>query len=309
MEKILITGMAGALANVVATKLSDRYEIIGVDFRPYHKSWCYCGKFLRVDYTKRVFADIFREHKFRHVLHLGRIGNPLEKFYKRYNFNVFGTANILNLCAKYEVQTVLVFSTFHIYGAHQYNPANIEEDHPLRAGQIFRELIDAVELDRLATSYFWKNRSVRTIIFRPCNVVGPTINNAMTLYLRRRYTPYLMGFNPMMQFIDEEDIADTILLALDKEEVFGVYNIAGAGAIPFSEAIEAAGGTGIPIPHYLAYPVLDQLSHWGIGFPMHLVDYFRYPVVISDEKFKKQTGYRPQWGIIETLKRIRKRSY
>lgn len=300
MEKILITGISGGLARLVAKELSSEYEIIGVDFRPYKGKWDYPGKFVQLDYTKRSFEDIFNNHRFSQVLHLGRISNPRENFYKRYNLNVLGTSNILNLCLKYEVETVFIISTYHIYGAHQFNSVNIEESHPLRAGQIFPEIIDAIELDHLATTFLLENKYIRTIVFRPCNVVGSTINNTITKFLRRKYTPYLMGFDPMHQFVHEKDLTKAITIALKQKDIYGVFNIAGAGSIPLLKAIRECGGKPIPIPHYLAYPLLRR----NTKIPAHLMDYLRYPVIISDKKFRNATNYSPSMGILDTLRSI-----
>ncbi len=304
MEKILITGMAGGLANVVADSLKEEYEIIGVDTRPYRKRWLYQGKFLQVNYTKREFGDIFREYRPDKVLHLGRISGAQEKLYQRHNFNVMGTSNILNLCSKYEVGTVIILSTFHVYGAHQHNPAGITEDQPLRAGQIFPEIIDAVELDYLATSYFWKNPSAQTIVLRPCNIVGKNLNNTISRFLRLRFIPHLMGFDPMMQFIYESDLVQAITLILKNPAISGVYNLAGSGSLPMKEAIKILGANCVPVSHYLAYPALKILSVAGIGFPPHLMDYFRYPVILSDQKFREASGYTPKVGIVDTLKLV-----
>ncbi|WP_372369464.1 NAD-dependent epimerase/dehydratase family protein [Candidatus Uabimicrobium sp. HlEnr_7] len=304
MEKVLITGMSGGLANLLAAKLATKFTIVGVDFRKYPGVWPYQGEFIHLDYTKRSFGDIFHKHKFKAVIHLGRIGNPTEKFYKRYNLNVLGTANILNLCTKHQVETVLIFSTFHIYGAHQYNPVNIDEEAPLRAGQIFPEIIDAVELDNLATSYFWKNRNARTIILRPCNIIGRDIKNTMSNYFRRSYVPYLMGFNPMQQYIHQEDITNAIILAIENENIHGVYNITGGEAIPVKAAIKIAQQKGVAVPHHLAYSLVHRLAYFGLGFPHHLLDYFRYPVIISDQKFRDVTGFTNLHNIKETIAQL-----
>ncbi|NUM36817.1 MAG: NAD-dependent epimerase/dehydratase family protein [Candidatus Brocadiae bacterium] len=304
MQKILITGMAGGLANVIAESLKENYEIIGVDTRPYRKRWVYHGKFLQVNYTRREFGDIFREYKPEIVLHLGRISGAQEKLYQRHNFNVMGTNNILNLCSKHEVRTVVILSTFHVYGAHQHNPAGITEDHPLRAGQIFPEIIDAVELDHLATSYFWKNRSAQTVVLRPCNIVGKNLNNTISRFLRLKFIPHLMGFDPMLQFIYESDFVQAINLILKQPSIAGVYNLVGSGSLPLKEAVKVLGATSIPVSHYLAYPALKILSVAGIGFPPHLMDYFRYPVILSHQKFCEASGYNPQVGLLDTLRGI-----
>jgi UDP-glucose 4-epimerase len=303
MANILITGMAGGLATLVAARLAREYSIYGLDFRDYPTAWPFPGQFFKLAYTKRQVADLFRQYQFAAVIHLGRLGNPQASFAKRYHFNVVGTENILKLCEKHHVPKSLVLSTFHVYGAHPHNHIHITEDNPLRASLTFPEIDDAVELDNLSTSYLWRNRESKTVVLRPCNIIGPHINNTLARFLRNRYVPYLMGFDPMQQYIHEEDMADAIVAAL-KSDCHGVYNVIGAGAVPYQTAISLAGGIGVPVPHLIAYPFVDFLSRFGLAFPAHLMDYLRYPTIMLDKKFREESGFQPHYGISQTFQSI-----
>ena len=139
MEQILITGMSGGLANLVAKSLSEQYEIIGIDSRPYRRNWVYPGKFLLVAYTRRMFTEIFHRYQIRKVLHLGRIWEAKSEDDQRFHSNLLATSHLLEICSKYEVDTLVLLSTFHVYGAHPQNPLYISEEHPLRIAQIFSE--------------------------------------------------------------------------------------------------------------------------------------------------------------------------
>lgn len=110
--------------------------------------------------------------------------------------------------------------------------------------------------------------------------------------LRLNNVPTLLGYDPMMQFIHERDCARAIQMAVESDK-WGVYNLAGEGAVPYGEAIRLAGGRPVPIPHLLAYPLIGSLSRMRLVFPKHLMDYFRYPTVISDELFRETFGYAP----------------
>ena len=63
--------------------------------------------------------------------------------------------------------------------------------------------------------------------------------------------------------------------------------------------------TPTPVPHFLAYPMVETLSRWSLLFPKHLMDYFRYPTVISDELIRAELGYAPQWNTVDTLASLR----
>ena len=252
-------------------------------------------------------ADVFRTHQFHALLHLGRV--PVTAHARkslRYNLNVLGTRSLLDLSLKFGVKNVVVFSTFHVYGAHQHNHLQITEEDPLRASQIFSELSDAVELDNASTMFLLRHRDqVRTVILRPVNVVGPLIQNQISQLLRSQYCPVLLGYDPMMQFIHESDVAEALILALGSRRA-GIYNVAAEGVIPWSHAVRAAGAIPVPVPHLIAYPAFALASRIGAyRFPKHLIDYFRYPTIISDKAFREEMGFEPGVTTMEALRSIR----
>ena len=298
---ILVTGAAGSLARIVTEMLAPQDEIVGADVHPLPPGRPFEGEFYCVRYTQRRMAEVFRRHKPEVVVHLGRIrGTESLSTSYRYNQNVLGTRNLFDLALKHGAKRVVVLSTFHVYGAHQHNHVGLTEDAPLRASQIFPQLADAVELDHTATSYLWRYRRVETLVLRPANIVGPSLNNMISRLLRARAVPRLLGYDPMLQFLHERDCARAICLAVNSKR-WGVYNVAGEGAVPWSKAIKLADAVPMPIPHFLAYPMVGSLAALRLIFPKHLMDYFRYPTVISDDLFREDFGYRPQYDSVETL--------
>jgi UDP-glucose 4-epimerase len=305
-HKVLVTGAVGGMARAVVQQLENDYELVGVDPRPLPPGTRFPGEFHQIDYVQRKMADLFRNHKFHALIHLGRIPvTAAARQSVRYNVNVLGTRNLLELALKFDVRNVVVFSTYHVYGAHQHNHLQITEDDPLRASQIFAELSDAVELDNASAMFLLKRRDqVRTVILRPVNVIGPEINNQISRLLRADYCPTLLGYDPMQQFVHETDMAHALELAL-KSDRSGIYNVAGEGVIPWSNAVRTAGAVPFPIPHVLAYPFFAAASKLGvIRFPRHLVDYFRFPTIVSDESFRKHFGYQPRVSTVDALHSI-----
>lgn len=302
---VLITGAAGSLAALVTQRLEGGEPLIGVDLRPMRAERPFPGEYVQLNrYSSRRMADVFRRHKPRLVIHLGVRAGFQRSMQDRYTNNVLGTRHLLQLCERYPVQRVVALSTYHVYGAHQHNAVGIREDAPLRASQIFPELADAVELDHTLTTFMWRQRQVSTIVLRPCNVVGPTLNNQITRLLRSQRSPRLLGFDPMLQFMHEDDAARAIALACQSNR-WGVYNVAGEGTIPYEEAIRRAGGRPVPIPSLPAYIAVSLLWRLRLIFPQHLMDYFRYPTVIDDSAFRKELGFEPLHNTLDTLASLR----
>lgn len=305
VKKILITGAAGGLAGVLVKDLASSFALFGVDPRPLPAGKDFPGDFHVVDYQHRRMAEIFRSEKFDALLHLGRLPvSARQRSYDRYNTNVLGTRNLLQLAQKYGISKVVVLSTFHVYGAHPHNPGHLREDDPLRASQTFPELRDSIEMDNLARMFMLQNPAICVQVLRPVLVVGATIQNYISQLLRSEFCPVLAGYDPLLQFIHESDLASAIRLSLDSKKS-GVYNVAGEGVISYKKAVYSAGAKSVPLPALLVYGALGTLSRFRLGFPKHLVDFFRYSTVVSDEAFRQDFGYEPQVSTLEALKTLR----
>lgn len=304
--KILITGASGGLAQIVAESLSKKAEIIGIDVRPMRVDASFAGRFLHLDYRSKKVEDLFKTESFTHFLHLGRLPTSVEaRATQRFNTNVLGTRALLDWCSKYNVDDLAVLSSFHVYGAHQYNPLYLTEKDPLLATATHPQISDVVELDNLAVNYSLRNPDKRVSILRPVNIVGLRIQNHITNYLRNPVCPTLLGYDPAMQFIHETDFDCAIQLVLDKK-LSGIFNIAGEGLVPISKAIQLVGSHSIPIPEFLSGGLLKGFGLAGYNFPRHLVDFFKYPAVISDHNFRAATGFSPKVNLQNTLYSIRR---
>lgn len=282
--------------------LVDGHRVVGVDYRPPPKAHPSTIPYTQANYNKTRIEDVFRKEKPEVVLHLGRVGNLKVREGKRFDLNVVGSAKIMELSLKYGVDRLVVLSTFHIYGAHHANHIPIYEDEPLRAATRFPQLGDAVQLDNMAVQWTYRHPRLRTLVLRPCNVIGPKINNAISRFLRLPRIPFLLGFSPMWQFIDQSDMVNALHLAWQSNAV-GVYNIAGTGAVPLRKALSLTGRKLLPIPAPAAHGYVRYFPGMR-AFPPYLIDFFKYPVVVSDDKFRQDTGFQATIGIAESLQRL-----
>jgi UDP-glucose 4-epimerase len=220
---------------------------------------------------------------------------------KRFDLNVIGSRKLMDLALKYRVRRLVVMSTFHIYGAHPHNHIPIYEDEPLRAGPAFPQIADAIQLDNQALTWIYRHPQVKTVLVRPCNVVGPSVRNAMSRLLRMNYIPVIAGFNPMVQFIHEEDLADALVTLMEGEPV-GVYNVAGVGSLPWRDAAIIAGAREVPIPSSLARTYLSLAGAFSRALPTYLINFLMYPCVISDEAMRRDFGWAPKRGQAEAIR-------
>ncbi len=304
--QILVTGAGGALARRVINRLKEDYRIVAVDFRKRveisNQIPSYC-----VDFNKRSFEDIFRAHEFDGLIHLGRISAYEWHRQGRYNANVTGTQKLYDLAHKYGIKQTLVMSTYHVYGAHPYNPALIDEDAPLKASNLTLDLVDSVELENLSNVYIYKHPDLNITLLRPCNIVGPGVRNSIGMLLSRPYAPVLVGFSPMMQFIHIEDMADAIVLAYRKNQP-GIYNVAPDDWVALKEALRACGCRLFPVP---SLPPNLPRTISGLakmrGFPSYLINYFKYSVIIDGSRFRDTFGWKPKHTLGDIFQHYRRK--
>lgn len=302
--EVLVTGAAGVLAQETISRLHGKHRIVAVDFRRAVEIGDDIPSY-KVDFLKRGLEDIFRKHKIKAVIHLGRIGTNPQGGFLRYNGNVIGTQKLFDLCAKYKVNQVIVLSSFFVYGANAYNPALLNEDTPLKASDLTLDLIDSVELENLSNIYMYKYPSLHMTILRPCNIAGPGVRNNIGRLLSRKVVPVLWGFNPVMQFIHVKDMADAILMALEKN-VPGVYNVAPEDWVAYKDVLVRCGIKGVAMPSIPpAFPrFISRTLRWK-SFPSYLINYFKYPTIIDGGKFAKTFGFKPRRSLEEIFTHYR----
>jgi UDP-glucose 4-epimerase len=301
MANVLITGIAGSLARLTAMEVVRRgHGVLGVDYRAKPTDFPKDLEYVRANYNKTRIGDAFRRFKPEIVIHLGRVGNLRVTPNKRFDLNVLGSAKLHELAVKYGVRRLVVLSTFHIYGAHPHNHIPIQEDEPLRAYQTVPKLADAIQLDSLAVQWIYRDIDLPTVVLRPTNVIGAHVHNTLSQYLRMKRIPYMLGFNPVWQFIHETDLLRAILLAVDGQ-ARGVYNIAGRGEVPIVDALRLTEATLVPLPQSLASLYL-RFAPKGYMIPEYLIDFLKYPVVIDDEAFRRDFGYQAQVGAAEAVR-------
>jgi UDP-glucose 4-epimerase len=303
MEKVLITGIAGGQGRLLTRRLRENFEVCGVDLA----EWRGAPRGVpvhRVDVRKKKFEDVIRTEMPSAIVHMGFIRHFRKTDQERYDVNVRGTKQLLDHCVHHGVQNLVILSSSYVYGAAPENPYYMNEDAPLAASRSYPDIRDLVEVDTLASAFLWRYPHIRTCVLRPVNVLGHYVHSMIGRYLAEAQVPTVMGFDPMMQFIHEQDVSEAIALTLERG-LQGVFNVAGAGEVPLHTAIRETGGRAIPLPEPLMRPLFDRLFRWGVvPYPAAAIDYLKYPVTVSGERFVEATNFRPLFGLEEIFQSV-----
>ncbi len=295
LKHVLIIGINGGLAQQTTKLLlhnNSDIHIVGIDSRPIKDSINDSRvTFKQIKYSRNEFENLFRNFSFEGVIHLARVthsGKSAQHIEKRLEVNLIGTKMILDLCFRNRVKKIVILSTFHVYGALGDNSIFLEENAALRASIAYPELRDVVEMDQICTSWMWEHSTeCQTIIFRPCNIIGPNIQNTMTKFLLNSLAIDPLDYNPMMQFLHEFDMARILAYSMEKIPG-GVYNVAPSDYIGLKQAVKV-----LHREHSMSLPlsllgVLNKgLNLVGLGVAPYLIDYLKYSCLISGEALSK----------------------
>lgn len=300
--KILITGMSGQLGRKVAEFMHHQgHQVIGVDRRPWPDPPRGVEMY-NVDIRKRPAEDVFRTRRPDAVIHMATVTHFTTAADERFRINLWGTKAVFDYCHQYGVKQVLFVGRHTCYGAAPDTPLYQNEDEPPAGIATFPALADLVSADLYAASAIWRYPDIKTAVLRLCYTLGPSMRGTLSNYLHGPRVPTVLGFDPLFQFMHEQDAVFAIGLAL-LSQLRGVFNVAGPEPLPLSVLIRATGRTNVPLPEPL-FPF--AMGRFGFPkLPLGAEEHIKYPIVIDDRVFRKATGYEEAYSADQTTQAFR----
>jgi UDP-glucose 4-epimerase len=303
--KYVITGGSGYIGTRLTEFLIGREdtELIAIaDLRPprYPRAKV---QFHRTDVRERSQLRVLLERvKPDALVHLAFVLNPMHDEHQMYEIDVGGTQNVLDAASRAGVEHLLVTSSATAYGAFADNPVPLDEEHPVRGVPDFEYARDKAECDRLCQLWALQHPDRTMTIVRPCIVFGPNVDN----YILRAWTkiPFQADFgqpSPPMQFVHEEDLVEALVLLLDGRHE-GPFNVAGDGTMTLDECSKAIGRRiqRVPLALYWRFVGLMWLVRQSESPPGNL-HFVIHPWVVSTERLKQTTGWKPRHSSRETF--------
>ena len=120
----------------------------------------------------------------------------------------------------------------------------------------------------------------------------------------------MLGFDPRLQFLHEEDTAEVLLRTILGPAPSGTFNVAGDGVVPLSQAIRIAGKPPLPIPEPLVNRVAELVGR-TLDFSPEQVRFLQYGRVADTSAAATQLGFTPKWTSLRAFEdfaaRLRRR--
>lgn len=262
-------------------------------------------KFYKVDLTQptadALLADILKREHADTVVHMAFLSNPSRNQSLAHELEVIGTLNLLHAAAEVKLRKLIVRSTTMVYGAHPANPNFLTEDMPLKPPRHYKYVRDKGEVEELVARHRRKHPETCVTVLRMCSILGPTVRNHLTDYLRRPVCLTLLGYDPLVQLVHENDVIEAFELAIAQNHS-AAFNIVGPGVLPLSTVLKLAGRVAMPLAHPVAYPMVQAAWLAGLSpVPGPHLDYIRYLWVADGEKAQRLLGFKPRHSTRETV--------
>ncbi|MGH9297530.1 MAG: NAD-dependent epimerase/dehydratase family protein, partial [Acidimicrobiales bacterium] len=163
--------------------------------------------------------------------------------------NVIGTMNLLAAAGASgsSVRNLVVKSSSLVYGSHPADPTWFKEDTPRSRPPRNRVERSLVEVESYVDDFAADNPEVSVTTLRFANVLGADIDTPISRNLARGIMPTIAGFDPLVQFLEEDDVVRCVEFVL-RNRLAGTYNVSGGGKLPVSEVASIARAWRLPIP-------------------------------------------------------------
>jgi UDP-glucose 4-epimerase len=245
--------------------------------------------------------SIFEESGVNAVVHLAFIAHPTRDSSFEYEVDVTGTENVLAACEALAVRKLVVASSDCAYGFFEDTADYLTEYAPVRATPGFPYSENKARIEKMVAEFSARFPECAVVVLRPCTVMGPNVNNTTSRSMKQPVLVGFMGYDPIMQFVHEDDAAEAFFLAI-KRDVRGVFNLAADEGLRYSEVAKTIGRPLVSLPAWLMYPLVEGLYHLRLmPFGKAQLSYIRYPMSMSVNKIKEEFGFTPRHTSRQTL--------
>ncbi|MFJ6775181.1 NAD-dependent epimerase/dehydratase family protein [Kitasatospora sp. NPDC091257] len=315
---VLVTGVARHLGARFVAEVRRRPGVdlvVGVDVQPPRlppeepAGPAAPYRFHQLDLRRPAVSRVLAEHRVDTVVHLSvsatGLGSTNRSAVKE--SNVIGTMQLLGACQKAPgVRRLVVKSTTGVYGSAPRDPAVFSErmqpkDPP---GGGFAK--DAAEVEGYVRGFARRRPDVAVTVLRFANIVGPDADTPLSEYFALPVLPTVLGYDPRLQFVHEDDAVAVLCRAADEPAPgtvnTGTFNVAGEGVLLLSQCARRLGRPTLPLllPAVSWMAVLARQTRLVDVSPeqLRLLTHGR---VVDTARLRDTFGYRPAFGTPEAF--------
>ena len=306
---VLVTGISRDLGRRFARSAAgdpaiDR--VIGVDVVP-PRGDIGDVSFVRADIRNPVIAKVLAKEDVDTVVHMSVIATPGSAGGRNTmkELNVIGTMQLLAACQKAPgVERLVVKSTTTVYGASSRDPAMFTEEMGpkrlpelgLRQGRLrgrglrprFRAAAPRRRGDDAPRRQ--RHRAAR--------------DSPITSYFRLPVVPRVLGFDPRLQFLHEDDLLD--VLGTRARRAPGTFNVAGDGMLMLSQAVRRLGSPSVAAAGVAVGRLGSALRQARVAdFSPEQLAFLTYGRGMDTTRMRAELGFEPRFTTAVGVRRLR----
>jgi UDP-glucose 4-epimerase len=268
-------------------------------------------EYVRADQSYSILSRIVRAVQVDTIVHTFLVVDSTRMSGRAlHETNVIGTMNLLAAAsaAGAPVRQIVVKSSSLVYGSSYQDPVWFREETPRTGPPKTRVESSLLEAEGYLRDFAEDNPHVVVTLLRFANVLGTEIVTATSQALERQTAPYVFGFDPLIQFVEEGDVV-RCLEFVTRHGVAGIYNVAGDGRLPWSEVASICGTRLLPLPFALTNIAAAPLRQLGLlDLPAELLSLLRFGRGIDNRRLK-EAGFTYRYtsaGAVENFARARR---
>lgn len=299
-RRILVTGVANFWGAGLARALLEDpavERVVGIDTRPPPSDVADRITWLAEDLRTPELRTLIRAAAVDAIVHtdIPQFPEPGRAARQLHDLTVLGTLQLLAAAGDLPtLKTLVVRGSAAIYGSEAAAPDFLEERMSLRPGAT-RFQRDLGEIEKLVDGLARRRRDVTCTVLRLQPVIGVRLDNPITRLLRAPVVPVMLGFDPRVQVLHEDDSLAVLHHAV-RNPVAGPVNVAGPGTMSLNAAIRRMGRPTVPVPHPLFGSVAGVARRFGLP-PMSedTIRYLRYGRGVATERMTNDLRFTPRY--------------
>ncbi|NGN67860.1 NAD-dependent epimerase/dehydratase family protein [Streptomyces sp. A7024] len=309
---VLVTGVARRLGGRLVRRIQrdptvDR--VLAVDtVEPDHDLGD--AEFVRADIRHPTVGRVLIENAVDTVVHMDVTGTPLGPRASRASLketNVIGTMQLLGACQKApSVERLVVKSSTNVYGSAPRDPAVFTETTVPRRLPSGGFAKDTVEVEGYVRGFARRRPDVAVAVLRFANILGPGADTPLAEYFALPVLPTVLGYDPRLQFVHEDDVIDVLMLAAGKPRKghlnSGTFNIAGDGVLLLSQCARRLGRPTAPTLLPAVTWIGSALRSVGMtDFAPEQIRLLTHGRVVDTRQMREVLGFAPGYTTTQTF--------